>query len=1136
MKNRSIAANDFRLVLMLLVFSIPILGAPAGTRLETDLSGTGWFVWLDKTAAYQSDVIYPANFNLATLPVNAPTVGWGQLFSNPIPWQNVGTNSSAVLQVSVPGTVEEYFWNANNGDYRGVSWWGRDFTATGTAGKKVKIWIENTRLRSEVYVNQRLVGYDCVGNLPFESDITSALVAGTNKLALRITDPDGNFSWGDYDPPISWGNQKILVSHGFGGVMGKVKLIVEEPVAVKDLYVKNKPAITEVDVTATVANEGTTAWSGSMAMDVMTTDPTPVSVYTTTITGLSVNAGASTMVTRTISVPSAKVWDVGKGNLYNLKAVLSNGSGVAGDGLQQRFGFRWFDIVNHTTGNAMYRLNGKRIFLKTAISWGFFPANGMYATPAMVTAQIDAAQSLGLNMLNFHRCIGQTIVLDAADERGLLYYEEPGAYSSYYCHLFNSGYNNQTLPRTDWNNFGIGRQMGREKVLRMVMRDRSHPSLIQFNMVNEPGGGLINETKQDMRDAHALDPSRFLTYGSGFQNEGDNGDNKCHMLPNDTAQYYYGFCDIHNLNGMAMGSYFDSSYINPTNYQRYTTDTREIRFWGEENAIASLPRFQKMYNYYSNAANPRGWDGNAYVDRYNGLNNYITSKNLTAYYPSMDTLTMSTGNVSFYAHGRGLENALMSDVSDGYAINGWECEKNDNFSGIVDQLRNLKGEAKYYNDYSRPLYIAVKAREKIGHTGDAIIVDLFIVNQNVLAGGPYTLTLQSLKPDRTTQQIYSGTVTVTGGDRFGELLAQNITVNLNGGKGYYKLKASLSSGATQVADGHDEIIAVDWRSMVLSTNGAIASTNTALTTFLNTTKGLNLPTFTNSLGTLKYIVAGQPGGAFSTDSLLRRVNTDGTTLVIVEYADQWMGIIRTKGIIANYAIMTHGGAWVGGGFFLRAHPTFNGLPVNRAMNWEYQVFVRYDDHTSYGFQLTGEEPVVSDWNSGDARICTAVGIIPYGKGKILFSTIPITPSLSKNIAISNVPKKVLCNYLAWGADPANTTYEPVIDPPDPTSGALINASSNGSKTAGISVMQIVKGARIRYSIPFENATVTFKIYNAAGRMLWNCSRVHSDKGLYFVTWEPGRVVAGTYFLQTTVVDKNNHSSHANIHKILMLSR
>ena len=75
-------------------------------------------------------------------------------------------------------------------------------------------------------------------------------------------------------------------------------------------------------------------------------------------------------------------------------------------------------------------MNGKRIVLRTAISWGFWPVNGIIPTPELAERQIRLAKELGLNMLNFHRGIGQTVLLDKADELGLLYYEEPGGYKT----------------------------------------------------------------------------------------------------------------------------------------------------------------------------------------------------------------------------------------------------------------------------------------------------------------------------------------------------------------------------------------------------------------------------------------------------------------------------------------------------------------------------------------------------------------------------------------------------------------------------------------------------------------------------------------------------------------------------------
>ena len=112
--------------------------------------------------------------------------------------------------------------------------------------------------------------------------------------------------------------------------------------------------------------------------------------------------------------------------------------------------------------------------LRSAISWGYWPVTGLIATPEMAEKQITTAKQLGLNMLNFHRNIGTPVVLDKADEMGLLYYEEPGS--------FHSGTHDPFI-----------RTILREKVFRMIKRDRSHPSLIIYNMINEFGGRLSKD-------------------------------------------------------------------------------------------------------------------------------------------------------------------------------------------------------------------------------------------------------------------------------------------------------------------------------------------------------------------------------------------------------------------------------------------------------------------------------------------------------------------------------------------------------------------------------------------------------------------------------------------------------------------
>ena len=60
-------------------------------------------------------------------------------------------------------------------------------------GQKVFLNFGSIRSRAEIFINQRLVDYQIVDNVPFETDITPYIKSGEQvQLAVRITDAGGN--------------------------------------------------------------------------------------------------------------------------------------------------------------------------------------------------------------------------------------------------------------------------------------------------------------------------------------------------------------------------------------------------------------------------------------------------------------------------------------------------------------------------------------------------------------------------------------------------------------------------------------------------------------------------------------------------------------------------------------------------------------------------------------------------------------------------------------------------------------------------------------------------------------------------------------------------------------------------------
>jgi hypothetical protein len=1079
------------------------------------------------------------------------------------------------LDVQVPGTVEEYCWDAlsgdkgglgNSGDYQGVSWWGREFKVPVEArGKRVKlVFAGGVRQRAEVFVNERLAGYELAHQSLFEVDVTDAVQYGAgNKLAVRITDANGNFSWGDYTG-VLWGDYYFPLSHGFGGILGKVSLKIVNPVYVSDVFVKNKPELTDVDSDIEISNEGDRELQGSVSVDIVeawqhnAAVASPKIVFSKSAGEFKVGPGKSSVIRFPASVPDARLWGIRDSNLYNFVVTLRDANGNVLDRYAQRFGFRFLSVEGYGVDTRLC-LNGKKIFLLSSISWGFWPTNGIFPTPGLARKHVEDALELGQNMLNFHRCEGNAPVLDAADELGLLYYEEPGGYSS-------SRVKDDNQAAKKAKNLDLATQLNSDRFLRMVKRDRNHPSLVIYNMVNEPGWKPDEQAGKDMAAAHLLDPTRFVFYGSGFMSRGQDEPQKLHMIPYDQTQRTLGYVDVHNA-GNSPGVYVDNMYGSPESFRRNEKSPKEIFIWGEEGALASPPQLELIQKDIAKAGR-NGWDGADYRDWYRKYADYFKDKGLGKYYPSMTELITSLGDIMYYEHGRLVENARIADDADIYVLNGYEDMKFDNFSGAVDVFRNLKGHPGLISQYMRPLMVAVKVRDKIGEVGDVNLLDLYVLNNLAIPAGEYEVKAQVKGPDGRTREIFSGKAKVAGGDKFSDLVRDRVPVALDMGKGYYYITALLlDASGKQIADGHDEIFAVDWKSEKIGGKGAVLGGGGEMLSFARDVKKADVEPYKDSLGKLDYVVLGtidagdtyrlispfstrardgrtaglnldyyrgksfgqqvdqrvstakidfdtksklipgydilgetdfslrwegflvsevsgptqflakfddgvkiwvddklvvdswrngppmtrefelnmeagkpyaikieayQDGGGWEFSlkwkqpvksekvdiaRLLQRVREDGTRLLLLENAEPWVKELQQMKVFPDAKVFHPTKTWVGHSFFVREHPFFADLPVNKGMNWEYQRLVVYDGPSHFGLhEMQGEEAIVSLVAGASHLVSTSVGIVPCGKGQIVFSSLDLEPNLTLDMKATAVPKKIFCNILKWAGD------------------------------------------------------------------------------------------------------------------------
>ena len=972
----------------ILVLCLLVLAFPAGAeRRVIDLSTADWSLWRDKAAEWIDDDLFTPPVDVAALPVNPPSCGWDALAD------------STEIVVHLPATVEQYFWGDNGnwegvaGDYRGVSWWTTTVDVPEImSGQRIYLDFDSVHLRAEIFVNRTLTGYDLIGGTPFSVDVTAAIRPGeSNHIAVRITDPLGNFNWNDR-PTMRWGQHDVPAAHGFGGITGNVHLRAVDAVFVEDVFVRNMPDITTVNVEATVHNLNPDRVSGTLSLVVRDAVDFDTIIYQTP-RNFTAPPGDSTFV-YTVKAPKAVKWDLDNPHLYNAEVTFTSTDKVVTDTARQRFGFRWFGIGEEDGDQRLY-LNGRRIVLRGAMTWGFWPDNGVFATPEMARRDVAVAKELGLTYMNYHRAIGQPGALDASDEMGLLTYEEPGGYS-------NEGADPGQPLWQEWR---------RIKLIRMVRRDRSRPSLIIYNLQNRTPNPLYEEDLANMRAAHALDPSRILTFISGFWAEPPEiAPEKLFFKPYDMTEYYTGWYDMHNAAGM--NSYADRLYNGPTDYFRYSGNTAEVVFWGEDGNIYSPPRLQLIRDYYTSAQEPQGWQAQRFVEWHDAYARFLDESGWRAFFPDVDSFTRSMGNTTLYYHGRIIENVRIGNTGDAYTINGWAAPHNVNQSEVADLYRNPVGDTGLMARYCRPLYVSVKLRNKLVQTGATLVADIWLVNEEDISGHhSVTITLSHESGARDFQKIVP--VNIEGDETYGQLLVEGLEIPLDDAAGYFTVRAELRDRRGRVVtDGSDEAFTVSLDFTSLSTQGAVADTSGAINRALSALWGFTLPALDNSIAAPDYIIVGANGGrgSVSNADILQHV-ANGATAIVLADPDRFASTLAADD---TQALAYSGSYAIGAGKLIAGrHPLLDGLPQAQACGWEYQAF-NATGRGPIALLASQTETVIAGVSGNRLDVGDVLSLVPYGRGRIVLSGLPMMQWLESDDPAGVTAKRILGNMVVFG--------------------------------------------------------------------------------------------------------------------------
>ena len=778
-----------------------LLGAATAAGLSTGLNAEaasaapdriavpddGWTLSLDPKAAWKDDEIFmPDDVVLSSLPIHPPTDGW--------------TASKTGLAVTLPATVEQFYWGKfglrpytaeeyryadddpvpQNGAYVGVSWWTKTIDIPATAkGKQVWLHIRGARMRAEVFLNEQLVGYSIMSELPIDCDLTKAMKPGQkNQLAIRITNPGGRYDWKDSNT-LTWGHAKLYNSHGFGGIDRGLTISIH-PMAgrISDAWVLNTPDPRVVTGHAELALKDAPnldAIKKQLTATLSDASGAPVAA----IVALEDISAKDRLVTVRfkVSAPTAELWDLDTPVLYRLNFAW------AGSRKSVRFGFRWYSPEGIGT-NAMLRLNGRRIKAYTAISWGYWGYNGLWPTPDLARREVTSAKALGLNSLSFHRNVGKGEVFDAQDEIGLLRSMEPGAGRQAIGRDLKAG---ESLSEPDrWvRDFMVA------KCKAMVRAFRSHPCLVHYTLQNEVSANLKNpDVEAVLRAMHDLDPSRTVILNDGFVGRGAA---QAMFLPYDDHLYR---SDVETAGGWwvnhqgAGDQWYDKFYQDKDNFIHRQTMPDAIVEFGEMEGCAVGDNHVKMIADILQHGG-KSYDLQDHKDIVAGAASFLDKWGFRGAFPTTEGYFLSVGKKQYDSWQNYLENIRICDQVDMAAISGWESTSIENHSGIVDNLRYFHSDPELLRLSLLPVRPVAKQRKLAYAVGEVAEVDIWLLNDTgkTVAG---ELALSVIDPSGHVAPVGRYAAPANTANQFSYLLAEKVALPAFATEGRHTVRLELS--------------------------------------------------------------------------------------------------------------------------------------------------------------------------------------------------------------------------------------------------------------------------------------------------------------------------------------------------------
>lgn len=390
--------------------------------------------------------------------------GWKEI---PVPsnWEMHGYGTPIYTNITYPIRNNPPFIQSQRGytlekEPNAVGSYRREFTLPETwKDKEVFIHFDGIYSAAYVWINGKKVGYTQGANNDAEFNITGYVRKGKNVVAVEV------YRWSDG----SYLEDQDMFR--MSGIHRDVYLIATPKVRLRDIYltstVSDRLDMAELKVKADIRNYTSKTANASLKVSLLDMDGKTLRSFDIKAGGIE--GGKELACEGKTMVRDPHLWSAEKPDLYTVNFELVDDKGNVLEATTQKYGFRKINMWN----KKVY-INNMLTYFKGANRHDIHPQFGKAIPVESMKQDVLMFKRFNLNTLRTSHYPNDYKMYALCDYYGLYVMDE----ADLECHGNMSLSNNES-----WEGAYV------DRVVRMVERDKNHPSVIFWSMGNESGGG-----------------------------------------------------------------------------------------------------------------------------------------------------------------------------------------------------------------------------------------------------------------------------------------------------------------------------------------------------------------------------------------------------------------------------------------------------------------------------------------------------------------------------------------------------------------------------------------------------------------------------------------------------------------------